>query len=84
MLLAEGSKHCCQAAWANTAEQQSHGWASHAWQDLWPSVSLCDWVCPQSCRAAGPHTSLCVAVCCASMSGKQGAVAIFCSPVPAD
>lgn len=30
MLLAEGSKHCCQVAWANAAEQQSHGWASHA------------------------------------------------------
>lgn len=79
MLLAEGSKHCCQAAWANATEQRSHGWASRAWRYLrqqpWLLVGLGLPTVPQS---------LVDAIYCASMSGRWGAVAMLCSPVPAD
>lgn len=74
MLLAEGSKHCCQGAWANAAA------AAEPWLAAMRG-SICD-------RAA---LGLLVGVlqspeagCWGSMSGRQGTVAILCSPVPAD
>lgn len=71
MLLAEGSKHCCQEAWANaTAAEPRLGFSCMAaFATEQPLVSLWGLGLPTVLQSPD-------AGCCASMSGRQGAVAI--------